>query len=270
MNQKTIKPFLDFYSDKYNQRAFIEHDPISIPHRFSKKQDIEIIGFWVAMLSWGNRKTIINKGLELCERMDHAPYDFVLNHQEEDRRKFETFVQRTFNYTDSLYFLSFFQSWYKTHDSLEAAFVGSEDYPFMNLEAGLESLNQHFFSGDEVPQRTRKHVSKPSSGSRCKRILMFLRWMVRKDDRGVDFGIWKKLQPSQLMLPLDVHVERTARLLGLLKRNILDWKAVIEISEACRAMRPEDPAFYDYGLFGISLAMKQEEPDILKFLRNNS
>lgn len=254
---KRIKDQLEIYADKYNQPDFIQDDPISIPHQFSNPKDIEVIGFWVAILSWGNRKSIMNSGRNLCGLMDNSPYDFIIHHQESDRARFEKFVHRTFQYTDSLYFLEFLQYWFQNYDTLESAFLKPDDNPKSNpMELMLENFFLNFFSRSEIPDRTRKHISRPSTGSRCKRLLMFLRWMVRKDSKGVDFGIWQQILPSQLMLPLDVHVERTARRLGLLQRKNLDWKAVQELSEQCSYLNPTDPCLYDFALFGMSLELK--------------
>ncbi len=252
MNSKIVEK-LDHYAEKYNRKEFIDSDPISIPHQFKKKQDIEIAAFWVATLAWGARKSIINSGHRLMELMDNSPYDFIMHHQENDRLRFEKFVHRTFNHMDAYYFLNFFQEFYKKNDSLESAFLNPDTKEaFSTLEDSLNQFHKVFFSVDELPSRTRKHVSRPSTGSRCKRLIMFLRWMVRKDDQGVDFGIWNKIPMSQLMIPLDVHVERTARQLGLLTRTTLDWKAVVELSNNCKELRPQDPAYYDYALFGMS------------------
>lgn len=248
-----LKDFLEEKVKIYNSPAFIEADPISIPHQFSKLQDIEIIGFWVAMLSWGQRKTILAKGKELIELMDGSPYDFILNHQEKDRERFANFKHRTFNYTDTLYFLSFFQAFYRAHDSLELAFVKSMGKKDESIEQALVGFHEFFFDQEFAPQRTRKHVSTPARKSRCKRLNMFLRWMVRKDDCGVDFGLWDKIKPAQLMMPLDLHVERLARRFGLLKRKQNDWKAVIELTESLRAFDPADPVKYDFALFGMSI-----------------
>lgn len=251
-----IKDILDAHTEQYNQPYFIENDPISIPHQFGKRQDIEIIGFWSAMLAWGQRKTIINKAQELVELMDKAPHDFILNHQEKDRQRFAHFKHRTFQYTDTLYFLTFLQHFYQQNDSLETAFsqfISKEDEHVGKALAGFHDL---FFSLPFAPQRTRKHIATPVRNSRCKRLNMFLRWMVRQDDKGVDFGIWKKIQPRQLLIPLDVHVERIARRFGLLKRKQCDWKAVLELTEKLRSFDPEDPVKYDFALFGIGVLNK--------------
>jgi uncharacterized protein (TIGR02757 family) len=251
MVKKDIKNLLDFYAQKYNQSKFIINDPIQIPHRYSRLQDIEIAAFWTAILSWGNRKTIIKNADQLMNLMGNSPYDFIIHHKERHRQLFSSFKHRTFQYTDTLYFLEFFQQYYRNNDSLESAFISQQEGR-QTMELRLATFNKNFFSLPEISQRTRKHISNPLSGSRCKRMIMFLRWMVRKDSNGVDFGVWNQIQPSELMIPLDVHVERTARALGLLKRKNLDWKAVMELSQECRNLRPEDPALYDFALFGLS------------------
>ena len=238
----------------YNQPDFITEDPISIPHRFSNPKDIEIMGFWIAMLAWGQRKTIINKGLELVELMDGAPYDFIRHHSEKDRKRFLNFKHRTFQATDTLYFLAFLQQHYGQHESLEEAFIpyGKQGEQF-TVKESLTHFHNVFFSLPYAPKRTQKHVATPARKSTCKRLNMFLRWMVRKDNKGVDFGIWNKIKPEQLYIPLDVHVERIAREHGLLRRKSRDWKAVEELSRAAREIHPEDPALLDYALFGISV-----------------
>lgn len=248
-----IKSILDKKIIEYENPAFITNDPISIPHSFSLQQDIEISGFWTAMLAWGNRKTIINKARELFDLMDNAPYDFCLNHQEKDRQRFENFKHRTFNYEDSLYFLEFFQHHYNTSESLESAFFPEEKS--FSLKEGLMHFHNYFFSHPDSPKRTRKHVSTPIRKSSCKRLNMFLRWMVRPDEKGVDFGIWKRVGTEKLMVPLDVHVGRVARQLGLLSRNANDWQAVEELTEVLREFDPLDPIKYDFALFSMGLEM---------------
>lgn len=248
-----IKDFLDQAVETYNQPNFIENDPISLPHRFSRKQDIEIIGFWVAMLAWGQRKTIINKGKELIELMDNAPYDFIKNHQETDRKRFLTFKHRTFQATDTLYFLEFLQHFYQQNDSLELAFSNGLEMDDPTTEKAIAHFHELFFSLPDAPKRTRKHIATPVRKSTCKRLNMFLRWMVRKDDCGVDFGIWNRISPAQLLIPLDVHVDRVARKLGLLTRKQTDWKSVLELTEKLRGFDPNDPVKYDYALFGTGV-----------------
>jgi len=245
-----IQKFLDSTVTKFNRPDFIQDDPISLPHQFSKKQDIEIIGFWVAMLAWGQRKTIINKGRELIELMDGAPHDFMVNHEEIDRKKFLNFKHRTFQATDTLYFLEFLSSFYKKNKSLESAFSDGIKATDVTTENGLAHFHELFFSLPDAPQRTRKHIATPIRKSTCKRLNMFLRWMVRKDDNGVDFGIWDNIKPSQLLIPLDVHVDRVGRSLGLIKRKQTDWKTVLELTEELRKFDPDDPVKYDFALFG--------------------
>lgn len=263
-----LKQYLDEQVLLYNQAAFIAHDPISLPHQFSKKQDREIIGFWVAILAWGNRKSIITSGERLIQLMEGNPYDFVCQHKEEDRKKFEKFVHRTFNFSDALFFLEFLQKWYSNHDSLEDAFFAGITDASEHVGPALIHFHGCFSETSQAPTRTMKHIASPKSKSRCKRLLMFLRWMVRHDNAGVDFGIWKKIKPHQLLMPLDVHVERTARALGLLRRKALDWEAVLELSRACSELDPTDPVKYDYALFGISQSKSHFSP-FLK-LRKNS
>lgn len=258
MNPKKLKAFLDEQVFRFNVPGFIENDPIQIPHRFQRPQDIEITGFWVAMLAWGQRKTIINKSSNLIDRMGGAPYDFILNHKEKDRKAFLDFKHRTFQATDTLYFLEFLQNYYRQHDSLEDAFVRFMNPEDETMENALKGFHELFFDHPHAPQRTRKHIATPARKSSCKRLNMFLRWMVRKDNKGVDFGLWNRIKPSQLMMPLDVHVERVGRQLGLLKRKQRDWQAVIELTEQLKKFDPEDPVKYDFALFGMGLTEKQQ------------
>ena len=248
-----VTDLLEEKAEQYNRPAFIQHDPISIPHRFSKKQDIEIMGFWAAMLAWGQRKTIINKCTELSELMDHAPYDFVLNHQDQDLKRFLNFKHRTFNATDTLYFLHFFQNYYRQHESLENAFSDFIRDDDLTIENGLIGFHDLFCDSENFPLRTRKHIATPFRKSSCKRLNMFLRWMVRKDDKGVDFGIWKNIKSAQLVLPCDVHVDRVARVLGLIKRTVTDWQTATELTASLRVLDPSDPAKYDFALFGLGI-----------------
>ncbi|MEL6944122.1 MAG: TIGR02757 family protein [Bacteroidota bacterium] len=257
MEKVALKDYLDFQVEQYNRANFIADDPISIPHRFSRLQDIEIMGFWVAMLAWGQRKTIINKADELSTLMDNAPYDFVVNHEEKDRENLLKFKHRTFQAIDTLYFLEFLQWFYRQHDSLETAFLPNSAEECPSVEAALIHFHELFFSLPDAPKRTRKHIATPARKSSCKRLNMFLRWMVRKDDRGVDFGLWQRIAPSQLLIPLDVHVDRVARKLGLLKRKQTDWLSVLELTENLRQFDPEDPVKYDFALFSIGVLEKK-------------
>lgn len=252
----TLKDFLDEKFLQYNRPEFIEEDPILIPHQYKLLQDIEIAGFWAAVLAWGQRKTIINKCKELFLLMDNAPYDFILNHQEDDLKPFLHFKHRTFNATDTLYFIQFFKQFYQKYPSLEAAFLPEDNAECLDMEQGLIHFHNQFFSLEDFPERTRKHIATPARKSACKRINMFLRWMVRSDDRGVDFGLWKNIQPAQLICPCDVHVDRVARKLGLVTRKQTDWLTAKELTENLRLLDPEDPVKYDFALFGLGVYEK--------------
>jgi uncharacterized protein (TIGR02757 family) len=251
-----LKAFLDEKVDRYNRPFFIEEDPISIPHQFSNQADQEIMGFWVAMLAWGQRKTIINKAQELIGLMDGAPYDFIVHHEEKDRKRFETFKHRTFQPLDTLYFLDFFQRYYRNHDTLESAFTRFLPQDSLHIGPALSGFHDFFFDHPFAPKRTRKHVATPVRKSTCKRLNMFLRWMVRQDDRGVDFGLWTGIAPHQLLMPLVVHVDRIARKYQLIQRKQTDWNAVLELTDTLRQFDPDDPVKYDYALFGIGILEK--------------
>ncbi len=238
---------------QYNSLGFIETDPISIPHRFKKLQDIEIMAFWTAMLSWGNRKSIISSANKLAGWMDNAPHDFMLHYSETDLKKFLHFSHRTFNTTDTLYFIEFFKQYYRKHNTLEDAFARFLPAKSVHVESSLAGFHELFFSLEDAPLRTKKHIATPVRKSSCKRMNMFLRWMVRKDKSGVDFGLWKKIKPTQLLCPLDVHVDRVARKLGLIKRKQTDWLTVLELTENLRLFDPNDPVKYDFALFGIGV-----------------
>jgi uncharacterized protein (TIGR02757 family) len=254
-----LSDLLNQKADYYNRPLFIERDPISIPHRFSQKQDIEIMGFWAAVLAWGQRPVILKKSAELVDLMDGAPYDFIRHHEESDLKRFLNFKHRTFNATDALYFLHFFRQYYQQNDSLEDAFlplIPANGTPAAQstVEPNLIVFHDRFCGlTDFFPERTRKHIATPARNSSCKRLLMFLRWMVRHDDRGVDFGIWTRLRPDQLMIPIDVHVNRVARKLGLLSRPQTDWKAALELTDTLRQFDPGDPVRYDFALFGLGV-----------------
>jgi len=238
---------------RYNQPGFIPDDPISIPHRFRLRQDIEIMGFWAAVLAWGQRPVILKKAHELIAAMDGAPYDFVRNHSDTDLKRFLAFKHRTFNATDALYFLHFFRQYYQRHESLEEAFVAGMRPGDTTTENALVGFHDHFCDDPFFPARTRKHIATPARNSSCKRLNMFLRWMVRRDERGVDFGLWTRIRPDQLVMPIDVHVGRVARTLGLLTREATDWKAALELTEALRQFDPADRVKYDFALFGLGV-----------------
>ncbi len=251
---KKTRELLDPLVDYYNRPDFIEDDPISIPHSFQKQQDIEISGLFAAVFSWGQRKTIINKSAELMERMDGAPYAFVTGHSEADLQKLIGFRHRTFNDTDLLYFVAFLKSHFTRYDSLEDAFLPSEAVETSQfITSGLNQFRERFFSLEDFPPRTIKHISSPAQHSACKRMNMFLRWMVRQDDRGVDFGIWKRISPAALLCPLDLHVNRIAQKTGLLWRKQPDFKAVEELTGNLRLLDAEDPVRYDFALFGSGI-----------------
>lgn len=237
---------------KYNHPAFIENDPISIPHRFSRRGDIEIAGFFAAILAWGQRKTIIAKCTELMGRMDHAPHDFIVHATGSDLRTLEGFRHRTFNDFDLLYIVAFLKSHYEKHPSLEAVFLEQNDIA-KNVRANLAGFRNAFLAGAEGRIRTAKHISTPANRSACKRLNMFLRWMVRRDDKGVDFGIWEQIHPSQLVIPCDVHVENIARKLGLTDRPRADWDMAEEITDRLKVFDPNDPARFDFALFGMGI-----------------
>lgn len=300
-----LKTFLDSKVNQYNRPDFIKNDPVSIPHRFSRQQDIEIMGLWAAVLAWGQRVTIINKCNELITLMDGAPYDFITNHREADLKKLLHFKHRTFNDVDTLYFIAFFRHHYANHDSLESAFIPTETTFIMlsdseassspgkstrdksetaptksngvllrlskderkgrkdilspvqePIEKYLNHFREYFFSLPDYPHRTKKHISSPSQKSTCKRLNMFLRWMVRKDDFGVDFGIWNHIKPSELIMPCDLHVDRVARKLNLITRKQTDWQTAVELTQRLREFDPADPVKYDFALFGLGIEEK--------------
>ncbi len=255
-NHAALKLYLDKQYHLYNKPDFILNDPISIPHRFSKLQDIEIIGFWTSVLAWGQRKTIINSANTLIQLMDNAPHDFIINYTENDLFRFSEFKHRTFNLTDTLYFLHYFKKFYSSHTSLEEAFLFEGFEMEETVENMLRNFHIQFFDDIDAPHRTRKHIPTPASKSTCKRINMFLRWMVREDTSGVDFGIWKKIKPKQLICPLDVHVERVARKLNLIERKQTDWLTALELTKNLSAFDVNDPVKYDFALFGTGVIEK--------------
>ena len=255
MKKRELKAFLDAKVEEYNQPGFIDNDPIVIPHEYTKKQDIEIAGFIAAVFAWGQRKTIINKCHDFLDLMSNDPHSFILGYQESDLKPFLDFKHRTFNSTDALYFLHFFRWFYERHDSLEDAYT-KELGPEALMEARLTHFFELFFSLPDHPVRTYKHIPNPARKSACKRINMFLRWMVRKDSKGVDFGIWNKIKPSALICPCDLHVDRVARKLGLIKRKQTDWQTAIELTENLKKLDPQDPVKYDFALFGLGVEEK--------------
>jgi uncharacterized protein (TIGR02757 family) len=253
LNVYFIRDLLEEALLRYNRPDFIEKDPLSIPYLFTLEQDQEIMGFWAAMLAWGQRKTILQKCRELIQRMDGAPYQFVLHHTDSDLKNLLGFKHRTFNAEDALYFVAFFKSHYQQYTSLEEAFTRFMQPSDPDVSKGLSGFHGYFFGLPYAPKRTQKHVPSPLKGAACKRINMFLRWMVRKDKGGVDLGLWKGIKSSQLVCPCDVHVERVARLLGLITRKPVDWKTALELTQSLRQLDPQDPVKYDLALFGLGL-----------------
>ena len=259
LKKEQLRVLLDERVRRYNQPGFIASDPICIPHQFSRQQDIEIAGLFAAVLAWGNRTTIINKSRELLQRMDMAPHQFCLQHASTDLKKLLGFKHRTFNDTDLLYFIAFLHQHYSRNNSLEDAFLPAvEQYPTITnmTEKRLTYFHHYFFSLEDAPERTRKHIATPERGSACKRLNMFLRWMVRNDNTGVDFGIWKKISAAELICPLDLHVARVARKLGLIQRKNNDWNTAIELTKHLRKPDPMDPVKYDFALFGLGVMEK--------------
>ncbi|HTO15097.1 MAG TPA: TIGR02757 family protein [Edaphocola sp.] len=254
-NYDQIKALLENRWQHYHHIDFIAEDPIAIPHQFSQQQDIEIAAFFAAILAWGKRSIILNNANKLMNLMGNSPYDFILNHQEKDLKPFLNFVHRTFNDTDLLYFISYLKHHYQTNISLEAAFIPKQGYE--NIYTSLTYFHQNFFSLDFAPERTKKHIASPLKNSACKRLNMFLRWMVRKNSE-VDFGIWNAIPVKDLICPIDVHVGNVARSLGLLERKQNDWNAAMELTENLRTFDQNDPVKYDYALFSMGVNEKNK------------
>lgn len=250
LKKAELKTFLDEKVYLYNNPKFIESDPIQVPHQFSTKEDIEIAGFLTATIAWGNRKSIINNAKRMMDLLDHSPFEFVTQHQESDLDRFEGFVHRTFNGEDAKQFVKSLQHIYNEHGGMETVF--SKHAEKASLQQSIHQFKKVFF---EIPhlERNKKHVSDPLKNSAAKRINMYLRWMVRNDNAGVDFGIWKSLSPTQLSCPLDVHSGNVARKLGLLKRKQNDAKALAELDTNLRQLDPHDPVKYDFALFGLGV-----------------
>lgn len=253
MKKSELKEFLDEKVILYNNPKFIESDPIQIPHLFSKKEDIEISGFLTAIISWGNRTMIIRNAHKMMELLDNSPHDFILNHQEKDLKSLEGFVHRTFNYIDFQQFIKSLQHIYVRHGGLETALAIQDQTK--TYQTAIHNFKTLFFEVQHQ-QRTQKHISDPLKNSAAKRINMFLRWMVRNDKAGVDFGVWPTHNPSHLSCPLDVHSGNVARKLKLLPRKQNDWKAVAELDKNLRSLDASDPVKYDFALFGLGVFEK--------------
>ncbi|NJN25642.1 MAG: TIGR02757 family protein [Cyclobacteriaceae bacterium] len=252
LHQEQIRDLLEGGYEKYNSASFIKDDPICVPHLFAKLQDIEIAGLFAAILAWGQRKTIIDKCTHLMQLFDFAPHDFILNHTESDLKTLEKFKHRTFNSTDLLYFVNFLQRHYRQHNSLETLF-SPIDKMAENTRTSILRFHTAFTSPSCFPMRTGKHVASPSKKSACKRINMFLRWMVRKDASGVDFGLWQHIKPHQLVCPCDVHVVRIARELKLVTGKLVNWDMAEELTANLKIYDAQDPVKYDFALFGMGL-----------------
>jgi uncharacterized protein (TIGR02757 family) len=250
MTNSELKSFLDEKVIRYNNPDFIESDPVQIPHLFSQKEDIEISGFLSATIAWGNRKMIIKNAHRMMDLMGNAPYDFVMSHNGDDLERLESFVHRTFNGQDFAGFIRSLQHLYKNHDGLEAVFTKHQEPE--SIQKSISEFKKTFF---EIPNqiRAQKHISDPMNGSAAKRLNMYLRWMIRQDNKGVDLGIWKSISPSLLSCPLDVHSGNVARKLGLLSRKQNDAKALAELDMKLREFDPNDPAKYDFALFGLGV-----------------
>ena len=255
MDQK-LKDFLDKKVEEYNRPSFIPHDPISIPHRFIKKQDIEIAAFFASVFAWGIRTTIINKTQELMTLMDDMPHEFCLNMDAAGLKRLLQFKHRTFNTTDLLYCVDFLPHHYNNHESLETAFTQWMNKEDKTIEKALTGFHNYFFSLEDAPGRTKKHIATPARSSTCKRLCMFLRWMVRRDNCGVDFGIWQNISPAQLVCPIDLHVARVARQFNLIKRKQTDWLTALELTNELKGFDRDDPAKYDFALFSLGVIEK--------------
>lgn len=257
-----LQRWLDTHALKFNQSSFIAGDPISVPRRFERLQDIEIAGLFAAIMAWGQRPTIIRKAEELMALMDHAPHAFITGHKARDLNRFLAFRHRTLQPDDVLFLIHALRSYYRQHESLEDAFLSGIRPDDADIEGGINAFYHMLFDRPDVMERTRKHIPAPERKSACKRINMYLRWMVRRDENGVDFGLWKRIHPDKLIIPLDLHVARIARGLGLLHRAQNDWQAALQLTAALRMYDPSDPVKYDFALFGAGVAGDQSVSDV--------
>ena len=252
LNRKELKDFLEEKYELYNRLSFITLDPISIPHQFSRKEDIEIAAFFSATIAWGQRPTIIRNANRLMQLMDNEPYRFILTSEKKDWKRFEGYAHRTFQTVDVVYFIQSLKNIYQHHGGLEKVFAKQGKH---EMKEGIQYLRKIFLEANPE-KRTAKHIANVDKNASAKRINMFLRWMVRADNRGVDFGLWKSISPSLLYCPLDLHSGRVARKLGLLSRKQDDWKAVEELTAILREFDPADPVKYDFALFGLGVNEK--------------
>lgn len=250
MTSTELKDFLDEKVIQYNTLDFIDSDPVQIPHLFSQKEDVEIAGFLSATIAWGNRKMIIQNSHRMLDLIGNAPFDFVMSHSESDLERLNNFVHRTFNGQDFMGFIKSLQHIYKNHGGLETVFAQNQEE--QSMQKSISEFKKTFFSIPHLP-RTQKHISDPLNNSAAKRINMYLRWMVRQDNKGVDLGIWKSIPPAALSCPLDVHSGNVARKLGILNRKQNDSKALAELDAKLREFDPNDPVKYDFALFGLGV-----------------
>lgn len=255
MHLNEIEELLNQAYQCYAKSSFISDDPIQVPHRYQHPYDIEIAGFIAAMFSWGQRKIIIQKATNFLQWMGHSPYDFVLNAHDKDLTRFEQFKHRTFNGTDALFTIELLKNCYQNFGSIENAFF--PDGKNFNVYEALCHFHDYAFRHNWAPDRSRKHISNPAKGSTCKRLNMYLRWMVRKDKEGIDFGIWNRIKPADLKIPLDVHVEKVARSLLLIQNKQRNWATVEELTALLSVFDPEDPVKYDFALFGMGVLEKR-------------
>ena len=260
MDDYELKELLDEKFEEYNTPAFIEYDPISGPHFFTKKEDIEIAGFFAALFAWGQRPQIIRSATKLMLMMDNEPYNFITTATRKDLEHFGKFVHRTFNGEDCRFFIRSLRNIYLKHQGLEQVFtVAYKQYG--GIGPAITSFRKVFYETTHFP-RSEKHISSPLKNSACKRINLFLRWMVRNDSRGVDFGLWKEIPTAKLYCPLDVHTGNTARELGLIKTKQNNWKAVEELTQTLKKFDPDDPVKYDFSLFGLGINNKISKFDV--------
>lgn len=251
MEREELRELLEALHDKYNNPDFIEADPISVPHSFSRREDIEISGFLASTIAWGNRKAIVKSARRMMSYMDNAPYDFTVNASDEELARLQSYVHRTFNGLDFISFVKALRHFYVSCGSI-GEFFGQEYAAHGDMRPVLSRFRAEFFSCDHLPH-CEKHLSSIDKGAACKRLNMYIRWMVRRDSRGVDFGLWSGVPMSALYLPLDVHSGNMGRALGLLSRKQSDWKAVEQITESLRGFDPSDPVRYDFSLFGAGI-----------------
>ncbi len=256
VNTEELKTLLDVKHDQYNNTSFIKEDPIFIPHQFTNKEDIEIAAFLTAIIAWGRRNMILMNAMKLLERMDMEPHDFILNCSPTELERLADFVHRTFNGIDAVAMVKALKRVYLEEGGLERIFTKTVAATDANIFHGINYARDQLIKEECFPLRTHKHIANPAKNSSAKRINMFLRWMVRNDHRGVDFGLWKGIAVKQLVCPLDVHTATVSRKLGLLSRKQNDWKAAVELTENLKVFSPDDPVKYDFSLFGLGVYEK--------------